>query len=97
MSESKSYALTMAYRFVIRLGWTHKRLFDEFGINHHTLQRVRDGLPLRQSNEMFLVKTFIRIANEAYHQDMNQSGGQHSLEFLCFFHDVLMACMDVDE
>lgn len=47
MSESKSYALTMAYRFVIRLGWTHKRLFDEFGINHHTLQRVRDGLPLR--------------------------------------------------
>ena len=97
MSESKSYALTMAYRFVICLGWTHKRLFDEFGINHHTLQRVRDGLPLRQSNEKFLVKTFIRIADEAYQHDMVQNGGQHALEFLCFFHGVLMASMDVGE
>lgn len=90
-------AVTLAYKCVIELGWTHSRLEREYGLTLPTLRNVRDGKRMKKENEKYYTKVFIRIINEAFHENNIHNGGADSAKYYKMMSEILLATYGIYE
>lgn len=95
MSKAEEKALTLAYENVVRMGWTHTRLSEEYGISMPTLRRVRNGQEMKNCTREYCMKVFVGILHDAFHHDLQETGGKHSHVYNSIFRDVLFSLVGV--
>lgn len=60
-------ALSIAYKTVMTLGYTHKKLADTIiGVNRTTLLRIKKGLAGKEVTDLFYLETFLKIIDTVY-------------------------------
>lgn len=83
-------ALSIAYKTVMTLGYTHKQLENDFMCNRKTLQRIKNGDKGRDSANKFYLETFLKIIDDAY-QKCFKNGGEGATPLLKVMREILMA------
>lgn len=83
-------AVTLAYKCVKTLKWTHSRLNGEYGLTLPTLRRIRDGKNLKPATEEYYTKVFVSIIKQAYYDDL-QAGGKNAPLFNKMMRELLFA------
>lgn len=89
--SKRNLALTLAYNCVIKLGWTHVRLRNQYGMTYPTLRRIREGKLGKGQTDNFCLQVFLSIINDAYHSDFETTGGDNATHFLRTFREILLA------
>ena len=60
-------ALTIAYKAVMKLGYTHQSLIEEnYGVNFPTLRRIQSGKPGKPVTDRFYLKLFVTLLKREY-------------------------------
>lgn len=84
-------ALTLAYKCVTELGWSHSRLMREYGITLPTLRRVREGRRGKDVTDEYCMKVFVTILHQAFQDNLTGEGGSRSQFFNNDFREILLA------
>ena len=84
MADNKKHektALGIAYKAVIKLGYTHSKLVNlNEGVNFHTLRNIRDEKKVKKVTERFYLKLFFDLINNEYkRRKTSGANGAHSL------------------
>lgn len=90
-------ALTLAYNFVISLGWKHSKLNREYSLTLPTLRRIRNGQKGKDLTDEYCMKVFLEIIEQEYHNNLEKHGGSKSGDFNNTFHKILLAQFQVGE
>lgn len=68
-------ALSLAYRAVIALGFTHQQLVDgNIGVNYNTLRRIREGKPGKPVTDRYFLQLFLSMLNKEYNHCLAHGG-----------------------
>lgn len=97
MSKAEDKALALAYENVVRMGWTHTRLSEEYGMSMPTLRRIRDGRDIKGCTREYCLKVFVSIIHDAFHRDLEETGGAGSHVFNRMYREVLEALVGVTD
>ena len=94
MSKEKNEALTLAYKNVKDLGWTHKSLCQEYGLSMHLLRRISEGHVGKRSADEDCMKCLLRIIRSEFYDDLRNHGGSQSQYFNNLCRDILFALVE---
>ena len=68
-------ALSLAYRAVMALGFTHQQLVDgNIGVNYNTLRRIREGKEGKPVTDRYFLQLFMSILNKEYNHCLARGG-----------------------
>ena len=68
-------ALSLAYKAVMALGFTHQKLVDgNFGVNYNTLRRIREGKAGKPVTDRYFLQLFMSILNKEYNHCLARGG-----------------------
>lgn len=94
MSKEKNKALTLAYKNVKDLGWTHKSLCQEYGLSMHLLRRISEGHVGQRSADDYCMNCLLRVLRAEFYDDLRNHGGRQSHYFNNLFRDILFALIE---
>lgn len=94
MSKVNNKALMLAYNNVKELGWTHKRLCQEYGLSMHLLRRISEGRAGKLSADEDCMKCLLRIIRSEFYDDLRNHGGSQSHYFNNLFRDILFLLIE---
>lgn len=86
-----SAALSIAYKTVMALGYTHSKLADNFiGVNRTTLLRIKKGQAGKEVTDLFYLETFLKIIDTVYWEHVGIDTG-FSVYLLKVMRKILLA------
>ena len=88
-------ALSLAYRAVMALGFTHQQLVDgNIGVNYNTLRRIRDGKAGKPVSDQYFLQLFVSILNQEYNQCI-ANGGDGAVTVLRDMRKVTLSLLEI--
>lgn len=96
MNNENLNALTLAYKCVMRLGWSHSRLIRKYGITFPTLRRIREGRSGKRITDEYCMKVFLTIMNDSLHDKLSNQGAEDTSWLNNAFRRILLAWFEVE-
>ena len=89
--QAKAKALSLAYEFVTTsTRYSKNVLTTKLNMNERTLRRIRESRPVKECTHDAAFCALIKILNELYRKDIEQTGGSNSTKFLLMFRKILL-------
>ncbi|MBR5394919.1 MAG: hypothetical protein IK144_07540 [Bacteroidaceae bacterium] len=97
-STGLTTALTIAYRAVIRLGYTHQRLVEEnIGVNYPTLRRIQSGKPGKTATDRFYLRLFVTLLKQEYERLSAEADTAGTRAMLKTLSEILYAELEIPD